>query len=138
MSILSTTKTGKSSINITKEMIERRGYTKIFGKYKKKLSNTQIYIDFINYLDFDTGYSPVTEDIYVYLPLLSTVKGIQGRFVDHHPFKIYTIDDLNLVERYFNEKDTRKRGKYKKQLFNILKDRLSKEDNIINYYEILI
>lgn len=132
MSILSTTKTGKSSINVTKEMIERRGYTKTFGKYKKKLSNTQIYIDFINYLDFDTG------DIYVYLPILSTVKGIQGRFIDHHPFKIYTIDDLNLVERYFNEKDTRKRGKYKKQLFNILKDRLSKLDNIMNYYKILI
>lgn len=130
MSILSTTKTGKSSINITKEMIERRGYTKTFGKYKKKLSNTQIYIDFINCSD--------TGDIYVYLPLLSTVKGIQGRFVDHHPFKIYTIDDLNLVERYFNEKDTRKRGKYKKQLFNILKDRLSKIDNIMNYYKILI
>lgn len=130
MSILSTTKTGKSSINITKEMIERRGYTKTFGKYKKKLSNTQIYIDFINCSD--------TGDIYVYLPLLSTVKGIQGRFVDHHPFKIYTIDDLNLVERYFNEKDTRKRGKYKRQLFNILKDRLSKLDNIMNYYKILI
>lgn len=130
MSILSTTKTGKSAINITKEMIERRGYTKTFGKYKKKLSNTQIYIDFINCSD--------TGDIYVYLPLISTVKGIQGRFVDHHPFKIYTIDDLNLVERYFNEKDTRKRGKYKKQLFNILKDRLSNIDGIINYYEILI
>lgn len=130
MSILSTTKTGKSSINVTKEMIERRGYTKTFGKYKKKLSNTQIYIDFINYSD--------TGDIYVYLPLLSTVKGIQGIFIDHHPFKIYTIDDLNLVERYFNEKDTRKRGKYKKQLFNILKDRLSKLDNIMNYYKILI
>ena len=130
MSILSSTKTGKSSINVTKEMIERRGYTKTFGKYKKKLSNTQIYIDFINYSD--------TGDIYVYLPILSTVKGIQGRFIDHHPFKIYTIDDLNLVERYFNEKDTRKRGKYKKQLFNILKDRLSKIDNIVNYYKILI
>ena len=130
MSILSTTKTGKSSITVTKEMIERRGYTKTFGKYKKKLSNTQIYIDFINYSD--------TGDIYVYLPLLSTVKGIQGIFIDHHPFKIYTIDDLNLVERYFNEKDTRKRGKYKKQLFNILKDRLSKLDNIMNYYKILI
>ena len=130
MSILSSTKTGKSSINVTKEMIERRGYTKTFGKYKKKLSNTQIYIDFINYSD--------TGDIYVYLPILSTVKGIQGRFIDHHPFKIYTIDDLNLVERYFNEKDTRKRGKYKKQLFNILKDRLSKIDNIMNYYKILI
>lgn len=130
MSILSTTKTGKSAINVTKEMIERRGYTKTFGKYKKKLSNTQIYIDFFNYSD--------TGDIYVYLPLLSTVKGIQGRFIDHHPFKIYTIDDLNLVERYFNEKDTRKRGKYKKQLFNILKDRLSKIDNVMNYYKILI
>ena len=130
MSILSTTKTGKSAINVTKEMIERRGYTKTFGKYKKKLSNTQIYIDFFNYSD--------TGDIYVYLPLLSTVKGIQGRFIDHNPFKIYTIDDLNLVERYFNEKDTRKRGKYKKQLFNILKDRLSKIDNVMNYYKILI
>ena len=115
MSILSTTKTGKSSINVTKEMIERRGYTKSFGKYKKKLSKTQIYIDYINYSN--------TDNIYVYLPLLSTVKGIQGKFVDHYPFKIFTIDDLNLVERYFNEKDTRKRGKYKKQLFSILKDR---------------
>lgn len=115
MSILSTTKTGKSAINVTKEMIERRGYTKSFGKYNKKLSNTQIYIDCINYSN--------TVNIYVYLPLLSTVKGIQGRFVDHYPFKIHTIDDLNLVERYLNEKDTRKRGKYKKQLFSILEDR---------------
>lgn len=118
MSILSSTNTGKSSINITKEILENRGYTMTFGsKYKKKLSNTQIYIDYVNHP------STNTKDMYVHLPLLYTAKEAQGKFVHHRSFKICTIDELDLVEKYFNEKDTRKRGKYKKQLFNILNER---------------
>lgn len=119
MSILSSTNTGKSSISITIEMLERIGYTKIFGrkKYKKKLSNTQIYIDYVNHP------STNTKDMYVHLPLIHTAKGVQVKFINHYPFKICTINELELVEKYFNEKDTRKRGKYKKQLFNILNTR---------------
>lgn len=118
MSILSSTNTGKSAISITKEMLEYRGYTITFGsKYKKKLSNTQIYIYYLDY----PGIS--IKDMYVHLPSLFTVKETQEKFIHHWPFKICTINELDLVEKYFNEKDTRKRGKYKKQLFNILNER---------------
>lgn len=118
MSILSSTNTGKSAINITKEILENRGYTMTFGsKYKKKLSNTQIYIYYLDY----TGIS--IKDMYVHLPLLYTSKETQEKFIHHRSFKICTINELDLVEKYFNEKDTRKRGKYKKQLFNILNER---------------
>lgn len=118
MSILSSTNTGKSAISITKEILENRGYTITFGsKYKKKLSNTQIYIDYLDYPGIDI------KDMYVHLPSIFTVKETQEKFIHHWSFKICTINELDLVEKYFNEKDTRKRGKYKKQLFNILNER---------------
>lgn len=116
MSILKTTKAGKSAVKITKEYLLSRGWTTddelIIHAPKKPHNKNDIFLRICNY---------ITDDITTFELKLSTFKKVDDRpplkYREYlHTIPIETVSDLELLEKFWYTKATIKKRKYKKQL----------------------
>lgn len=115
MSILKTTKAGKSAVKITKEYLLSRGWTTdeiLMYAPKKAHNKNDIFLRICNY---------ITDDIDTFELKLSTFKKVDDRpplkqLEYLHTIPIDTVSDLELLENFWYTKSTIKKRKYKKQL----------------------
>lgn len=126
MSILKTTKAGKSAVKITKEYLLSTGWTndemiRICAP-KKSHNKNDIFLRICNY----SGDDETTFEL-----RLSTFQKVYDRLpmkkIEYlHTIPIKTVSDLELLENFWYTKDTNKKRKYKKQLL----DKATKTDQV--------
>lgn len=125
MSILKTTKAGKSAVKITKEYLLSRGWTTdeaLMYAPRKSHNKNNIFLLIGNYLiDDETNF----------WLRLSTFQKVDDRppmkQVEYlHTIPIKTVGDLELIENFWYTKDQNKKRKYKKQLL----DKATKTDQV--------
>lgn len=133
MSILKTTKAGKSAVKITKEYLLSRGWIEddfLMHAPKKAHNKNDIFLSI-----FD---NPNTNEVTFKLRLTSFEKLDD---TDMPPIKkaeylhdipVYTVGDLELVEKFWYTKDPNKKRKYKKQL--LLKTEYTKQVSPGNFW----
>lgn len=116
MSILKTTKAGKSAVKITKEYLLSRGWTTdgdlLIYAPKKDYNKNDIFLRICYYFNDDETTFELK---------LSTFQKVDDRpplnKVEHlHTIPIKTVSDLELLEKFWYTKSTIKKRKYKKQL----------------------
>jgi hypothetical protein len=115
MSILKTTKAGKSAVNITKEYLLSRGWTTdeaLMYAPKKEYNKNDLFLRICNY---------VSDDETTFELRLSTFQKVDDRPPMKQMEYLYTIPiktvrDLELLENFWYTKATIKKRKYKKQL----------------------
>ena len=113
MSILKTTKAGKSVVKITKEYLLSRGWTTDEALiYPPKCNKNSIFLRICNYF---------SDDETTFELRLSTFQKVDDRppmkkLEYLHTIPIETVSDLELLEKFWYTKSTIKKRKYKKQL----------------------
>ena len=115
MSIIKSTKAGKSAVTITKEYLLSRGWTTdeaLMYAPRKAHNKNEIFLRICNYFsDEETTFEL----------RLSTFQKVDDRpplkQIEHlHTIPIKTVRDLELLENFWYTKDPNKKRKYKKQL----------------------
>lgn len=119
MSIIKSTKAGKSAISLTKEYLISRGWKDeefIIHAPRKEHNKTDI---FLHVRDYSSDYSN-SNRITFELKLSSFQKVDDKSPMKHieylHTIPIETLRDLELLENFWYTKDQNKKRKYKKQL----------------------
>ena len=115
MSIIKSTKAGKSAVKITKEYLLSRGWTTdeaLMYAPKKAHNKNEIFLRICNYF---------SDDETTFELRLSTFQKVDDRpplkQVEYlHTIPIKTVRDLELLENFWYTKDPNKKRKYKKQL----------------------
>lgn len=115
MSIIKSTKSGKSALNITIEYLLSRGWTCNELAYicaPKKANKNNIFLRICNF----SGDDETTFEL-----RLSQFQKVDDRPITKkeeylHKIPIKTVSDLELVENFWYTKDPNKKRKYKKQL----------------------
>ena len=115
MSIIKSTKAGKSAVKITKEYLLSRGWTTdeaLMYAPKKSHNKNELFLRICNYF---------SDDETTFELRLSTFQKVDDRpplnkLEYLHTIPIKTVRDLELVENFWYTQATIKKRKYKKQL----------------------
>lgn len=106
MSIISSTHTGRRSVKITEDVLLKRGYS-YKGFFKNLFDCNRMYYNDKNFVMVEKHSG------HVYITL--------GNNFNSCNFTINNLDDLFLVESYWNATTQKRKQKYKKQLLTKLK-----------------
>ena len=113
MSILKTTKAGKSAVKITKEYLLSRGWTTDEALiYPPKCNKGSIFLRICNYFSDDETTFELRLSTFKKVDDIPPMKKLEYL----HTIPIDTVSDLELLEKFWYTKSTIKKRKYKKQL----------------------
>jgi hypothetical protein len=115
MSIIKSTKAGKSAIKITKEYLLSKGWTgdeALMYAPKKAHNKNDIFLRICNYFGADETTFELKLSTFLKADSISPVKHIEYL----HTIPIETVRDLEILEKFWYTKDQNKKRKYKKQL----------------------